>query len=297
MIRDLPMINKTTNTFTWVPDSEKIIRERRSVRSYQDTPLTLEQKNRMLAALNSGRNPFHSAHRFKMIETRSDEVNKDALKLGTYGVIKGANNYLLSAISNGEDHLEALGFDMEYAVLQAQSEGLGTCWLGGTFNKSQFAQALQLQSNEYLPIVIPYGFPAKQEGIMGRMIRSIAGSKNRLPFETIFFNKTYGNPLTTTSAGKFSTALEMIRLGPSASNKQPWRIIKDENTIHFYLQATKGYSKGLGFDIQRVDMGIAICHFDAIAVAQNIEGHFQKLPGYDNEKINGLQYIISFVGK
>jgi hypothetical protein len=63
----------------------------------------------------------------------------------------------------------------------------------------------------------------------------------------------------------------MVRWAPSASNKQPWRIVKDGNLWHFYLQRTRSYPPSLASkllkiaDLQRVDMGIAMCHFDLTA--------------------------------
>lgn len=66
--------------------------------------------------------------------------------------------------------------------------------------------------------------------------------------------------------------LEMVRLAPSASNKQPWRIIKDGEGFHFYLSPSKGYSKNLGLDIQRIDMGIAMCHFELTAKDLGLSG-------------------------
>ena len=70
----------------------------------------------------------------------------------------------------------------------------------------------------------------------------------------------------------------MVRLAPSASNKQPWRIVKDGDLFHFFLQRTPGYresmlKKVLGiFDLQRVDMGIALCHFDLTMKELGVQG-------------------------
>lgn len=288
-------MSKQLASLKWVGDSERIIRERRSVRGFDGLGVQTAQKEALLASLETGRNPFKAGHRFKIVE--SDNGSGEALKLGTYGIIKGAKQYLISAMTAGEEHLEALGFDMEYAVLQAQADGLGTCWLGGTFNKGQFATALGLKDGEFLPIVIPFGKPAAKDGLMGRLIRSVAGSNNRFAFEELFSEGTYGNPLTSANAGIFADALEMVRLGPSASNKQPWRAVKEGNLVHFYLKPNKGYSDSLGYDIQRVDLGIAICHFDAMAVAQGIQGRFEKMSGPEQEKRDDLAYIISFIAE
>jgi hypothetical protein len=63
----------------------------------------------------------------------------------------------------------------------------------------------------------------------------------------------------------------MVRLGPSASNRQPWRVVKEGMTWHFYIHRTRGYRFGLAGkllkleDLQRLDIGIAMCHFELAA--------------------------------
>ena len=53
----------------------------------------------------------------------------------------------------------------------------------------------------------------------------------------------------------------MVRLAPSAVNKQPWRVVADSKGFHFYLQRSKGFNREGRPDMQQVDMGIALCHF------------------------------------
>jgi hypothetical protein len=70
----------------------------------------------------------------------------------------------------------------------------------------------------------------------------------------------------------------MVRLGPSASNRQPWRIVKGEGAWHLYLQRTPGYRDGATArllklaDLQRIDMGIAMCHFELVARQAGLPG-------------------------
>jgi hypothetical protein len=72
----------------------------------------------------------------------------------------------------------------------------------------------------------------------------------------------------------------MVRLGPSASNKQPWRIVRDGRLWHFYLLRTPRYIANLGSklgaiaDIQRLDMGIAMCHFELTALEKGLGGQW-----------------------
>ena len=53
----------------------------------------------------------------------------------------------------------------------------------------------------------------------------------------------------------------MVRWAPSAVNRQPWRIIRKDGVFHFYEKKDKGYVSDKTGDLQRVDLGIALCHF------------------------------------
>ena len=55
-----------------------------------------------------------------------------------------------------------------------------------------------------------------------------------------------------------------MRSKPSAVNKQPWRAVVCGDTVHFYEKHNKGYGEG-GWDIQRIDLGIALAHFELAA--------------------------------
>ena len=61
-----------------------------------------------------------------------------------------------------------------------------------------------------------------------------------------------------------------MRLAPSASNRQLWKVVKKDDRFHFYLRRTPGYQdqavlKWTGnADLQRIDIGIAMCHFDLV---------------------------------
>jgi hypothetical protein len=73
----------------------------------------------------------------------------------------------------------------------------------------------------------------------------------------------------------------MERLSPSASNLQLWRIIKekDKDIFYFFIQRSRYSKSSLGkLDLQFVDMGIALCHFDISNSELNQSGKW-KLSG------------------
>ena len=55
--------------------------------------------------------------------------------------------------------------------------------------------------------------------------------------------------------------LECARMAPSAVNRQPWRIIAEGGRFHFYEKPDKGYVREQTGDLQKIDLGIALCHF------------------------------------
>jgi hypothetical protein len=150
-----------------------------------------------------------------------------------------------------------------------------------------------------IPAVTAVGYVANKRRWFDSFARGMAGSDNRLPWAELFFDKTFRAPLSSDAAGAYATALEMIRLGPSASNKQPWRIVRDGRRWHFFVQRTKGYgNRSMALlrlvDLQRVDIGIAMCHFDLTAQEAGLTGKWT-VSEPDIEKPDSLtEYIVSW---
>jgi len=270
-----------------------VIKERTSIRTYESKSLDEKKEQDLTDYINTIDAPFNGSVRFKIVDNAASLNNN--IKLGTYGVIKGASSFIAAAVSPGEFNLEELGYKLEKIILYATSLGLGTCWLGGTFKKGEFSKAMKLEEGEILPIITPIGYKAESKSIVEKLMRSVAGSNNRKQWEDIFFDGSFDKKLSPEEGGKFKDALEMVRLAPSASNKQPWRIVKSENTIHFYLCHAKGYSNSLDFDIQRIDMGIAMSHFDLVIKESGIIGNFKDLEPNIKEPNENYEYIISWV--
>jgi hypothetical protein len=130
-----------------------------------------------------------------------------------------------------------------------------------------------------------------------------AGAQHRLSKEQLFFDKIFGNALNEEDIGVYADVLEMVRWAPSASNKQPWRIIWNGDLWHFYLQRTKGYGKGtMTFnllrlaDLQRVDMGIAMCHFELAIREFNLNGRWM-IEEPEIKTAEETEYIVSWVAE
>lgn len=243
------------------------VKNRKSVRTYIEKPLEDSDKekiNKYIEYLSAEEHPFTAKVRIKLFDVDKDINSKD---LGTYGVIKGARTYLGVAVNEVPDAMEAVGYVFEKLVLYAQSIGLGTCWLGGTFNRGEFAKAMKLTENEFFPIASPIGYPAPKNHTVDKIMRKAIKADTRKAFENLFFDGDFNTPLIKETSAKYFYPLEMTRLAPSAKNAQPWRIVKDGDTFHFFEKKTIPSSK---HDIQRLDLGIALCHFTLASEEKNI---------------------------
>jgi len=257
----------------------ELIRRRYSCRTYLATPIgpdmrrPLEEYLRLIAE-----GPLGSPLRFALVA--AGEKDRNALRgLGTYGFIRGATGFVLGAVGAAEHDMEDFGYAGEQIVLLATGLGLGSCWLGGTFRRSRFAERLALGPEEHMPCVLSLGIPADRRSLIDRLSHIGAGSARRLQWERLFYDGSWDRPLDEEAAGDYATPLEMVRLAPSASNRQPWRVLRQGGAWHFFLQRTPGYGKvsepvSGGSDLQRVDMGIAMCHFELTARELGLEGHW-----------------------
>ncbi len=255
---------------------ENLIRTRISCRTYDSLPISAQSILKVEEKIETLNQEAKSKIRFALVSSLNSDRNSK-VKLGTYGVMSGAHTFIVAIqdIQKG-DPLE-LGYLFEKLVLFATELGLSTCWLGGTFNRGDFEKSLTLTTDETIPIVSPIGFAKDKRSLLDSAMRFGAGSNNRKSWDELFFENDSKTPLSKENLGKYETALEMVRLGPSASNKQPWRLLKAGDDFHFYIQRTPGYGEMIRYDLQLNDLGIAKCHFELMLQESGIKGSWQQL--------------------
>ena len=249
----------------------QLIQRRYSCRTYADRPIEASLRQRLEGFLARNEpSPFGTTARFVLIAATPEDPQ--ALRgLGTYGFVKRPSGYVVAAVERGQHDMEDLGYLMEHIVLYATDLGLGTCWLGGTFTQSRFADRIALRASESLPAVVAVGHIAGQPRRVDRLMRLGAGADKRKPWEALFFDRTFATPLSRETAGVYAVPLDMVRAAPSASNRQPWRIVKDGARWHFCLQRTPAYGKSR---LQRMDVGIAMCHWALTVRERDLQGEW-----------------------
>ena len=262
------------------------IRVRRSIRTFDGRALDENIKKDILAFAEAVENPFNIPISFKLLDAKEHGL--------TSPVINGTDLYIAGKIQCVPHANVAFGYAFEAMILYAQSLRIGTVWIGGTMNRPAFEKAMELDDNEMMPCATPLGYPAKKMSLKESMMRKTIKADVRDSFEELFFLDSLNTPLTEELAGRFLQPLEMVRLAPSAVNKQPWRVVIKDNAAHFYLQRSKGFGHDLPYDMQMIDIGIAMCHFDLAAKEQGIQTEFV----WNDPKLSGSsepEYIGTYI--
>jgi len=238
------------------------IKARRSVRTYDGRMLDAETKEELMDFAGKIENPFGIPVEFRLLEGKKNGLSCP--------VMTGTDSYVAGKVKTVPYANTAFGYSFEALVLHAQTMGLGTVWLGGTMNRGAFEKAMELAADEMMPCASPIGYPSAKMSVRETMMRKAVKADERLPFGELFFDGSFNVPLTEEKAGMFREPLEMVRLAPSAVNRQPWRVVIADGTAHFYRKG-KGNGGDEKLDMQRVDLGIALCHFALTAEELGME--------------------------
>ena len=267
------------------------IKLRRSIRNYDKKKLDstmLLKITRLIEAPSRG--PFGNKPRFIIIE-KPEARQKENVKLGTYGFITHAAYFIAGSIETFEFSEVDYGYSLEKIIIELTRLDLGTCWVGGTFKRKDYESLLKPSENETIPCITPVGYKANKKSLRERLGLTLTDGSVRRPFESLFFRDDLNHPMLYNPEDKYHQALEMVRRAPSAVNKQPWRVIKENNKYHFFLYRDKRVGNTKNTDLQKVDLGIALAHFKLSLDEQFVEGKWH----INNPEICGLEYIITWI--
>ena len=242
-----------------------VIKARRSVRTFDGNGLAAEEITALQKYADGAENPYGQSAVFQIFSAKEHGLSSP--------VIAGTDLYLTGKLQKQPHAEEAFGYSMEEVALFAQANGIGTTWIAGTMNRDAFEKASGLQEGEVMPCVSPLGHPAKKMSLKESLMRKGVKADSRLPFDQLFFRDSFETPLRKEDAGDLAEALEAVRWAPSAVNKQPWRLVVCGDAIHFYEKKDKGYDNG-DWDLQKVDLGIALCHFLRMTKAAGLSPAF-----------------------
>ena len=227
------------------------VRGRKSVRTYDGKMIHEQDRKAVEEYIKDIPNPFGVPVEFKLLDAKEHGLSSP--------VLSGEQLYIAGIVPNKPYADVAFGYSFEKFVLHAWTLGIGTVWIGGTMKREKFEEAAGLKEGEMMPCISPLGYPAQKKSIKETMMRKGVGADTRISADKLFFDGEWGKALQADE--DMRGILEMVRWAPSAVNKQPWRLIAKDGVYHFYEKKDKGFVRDGAGDMQKIDVGIALCHF------------------------------------
>jgi nitroreductase len=263
-------------------DIFEAMRVRRSVRTYQVKAISQDLLDQLIHG-------FENTERLNDLRVTLRPMNSESVAsamtglVGSYGSIKNAPVWVMGIYQEGAHDQENFGFRMQQFILECTRAGLGTCWVGGFFKKTELYRLVSKEKGEQLMCITPVGYAAERR-FAERSMRALGGLNSRKPLAERVFHGQWGNPAT----GYLSTrknildVFELARWAPSASNAQPCHYVVDDGQIVIATLTSlyRGYppalSRGTGMstNFQRVDAGIAMSHIHLAARELGVAGRW-----------------------
>lgn len=171
------------------------------------------------------------------------------------GSVSGTDTFA-ALISRDKESDYMVGMVGEAFVLECTSMGLGTCWLGMSYNKSVINAAVERGEDESVRCVIAIGHYDE------------APRKKRTR-KTIFNLTGLDDKAFRSLPDWQQTAVNCARLAPSALNGQPWEfdILSNNNIQIAKIAKNFGYSE--------LDIGIAMLHIEVGAAHCGVLGDWE----------------------
>jgi nitroreductase len=218
---------------------KEAMKERHMVRKYTDRPLSEEA----VTALNGRIAELNREHEIAMkLVTGNSDAFSAIIKLI---LAKGVKNYIILAGPDSSKLGEKLGYASAELMLYAQTLGLNTWWVGGTFNRGVSSQVSA--ENKVIGVVaIGYGVSqgAPHKSKSAKEVSSYKGDAPQW----------------------FTDGVEAALLAPTALNKQPFMISGDGNEVS--ISCDGGIFTG-------ADLGLIKYHFELGAGKENFRWHHE----------------------
>ncbi len=255
-------------------DAFEIMKQRVSCRAFSEAEIEREKIEKLIACIDRI-NEEQGLH-FQIYTG----IGKQQSVVGLNRAMFSGKVFWYAALVGGEDEISAekVGYYGEELVLLATSLGLGTCWVGGTYDRDSVNP--QIEPGEKLWDVIPIGFPAEKTPLKQRMIRNSLRKKTPAPKEILEGDTAYDDLPEWVKTG-----LQAILDGPSAVNRLPVHLVCENH--NYYM---KIYKKNSGFEWN--DLGIAKYQFWYAANALDVHGEWEWGSGGEFQiKSQGVSYL------
>lgn len=201
----------------------EILRSRHSVRSFMDEPIAADVLKKLKAEITMTNTHQHGI-KFQLVTDDPDPFRGFSK---SYGIFENPRNYMAAVIDTATPDIhERAGYFAERFVIKATELGLGTCFVGGTYNER--VVKAQLRAGEKILFLVVFGYPKEKSRFLANFMVNIIHRKKMKAKDFFEPEPEYDKAIKVLSYLK--EGLEGVACAPSAVNRRPTRVfLKEEN--------------------------------------------------------------------
>lgn len=246
----------------------QLLQQRHSVRAFTEDPLTMEHVKKLKSLLTMI-NTHQQGLKFQLI---TDDPDPLAGFSKSYGVFTNPRNYVAAVVDMAApDVLERAGYYAEQFVIKAVELGIGTCFVGGTYNVQKVKA--QLRAGEKILFLILLGYPLNKTKLLARVMAKMVHRKV-MTFDKFFEPQSELNAVVSENP-TLQVGLEAVACAPSALNKRPVRLFIDD------IDGNKEICAKVDGSIPKnlIDLGIAKYNYNFVTDSECKWGNGAPLSG------------------
>lgn len=272
----------------------KVLEKRKTIRTYEDTPLTDESLDRIQWLLKDLPNVGQSdTLSFEILKNGFEVYDKLNGTIGYNGIMIKAPHYIIITCEGTLKEYQHIGYLGEWIALNFAQMDIGTCWLEAGPKSGQVKELLGLTDTGIVAALIAFGEPNEDKKLSRIYDQSVSGSASALtqmgyPYidasvkdENYSYRKsvveivdlkTFGNEITLAELSQrgLDEIFWYMRLAPSWGNLQPWKFILDGDQIVLTIEI----NPNLAPSIQRIDAGIGMLYLEIATHDKGFDGHW-----------------------
>ncbi len=183
----------------------------------------------------------------------------------SYGMFRNPCNYVACVVDTSyPDAMQRLGFYAEKLALTALKHGLGSCFVGGTFNSK--AIKAQLRVTWSIPCILLVGIPEGSPPLMAQIARRFI-AKHKPASDLLSPESTSWDKIQKLCP-RITKALEAAAAAPSALNKHPLNFTIQAPVdsaiaadLTYWQVSARASDEGI---MPQIDLGAAMYNFNVI---------------------------------
>jgi len=179
-------------------DVFEAIQKRRSIRSYEPTPVPIEKLRKVLEAARLAPSAGN-IQPWRFIVVLDPDKRRKIAKGCRYGHFLAQSPVVIVGCGDQKAsprwHAIDTSIAMENLVLAATGEGLGTCWIG-VFNEKKIREMLKIPSDLKIVALLALGYGREKLDILSKVVHLIEPKKK---LEKITYLEEYGKKFPVSS--------------------------------------------------------------------------------------------------